>query len=123
MRASSVRSLLAQASPWTCRSCTQQIRQQGRTSQGRAQFSTKAKAPPRPRGARIIALAAVGTAGAGAFAVTDSARHGYEAVERTGRVVSALALCMNEYVKHALEEGICFTDGRDVQLSSHLGQH
>ena len=37
-----------------------------------------------------------GTLGAAAFAFSDDVKHGYAAAARTGRVVSTLAVCMNE---------------------------
>ena len=36
--------------------------------------------------------------GAGAYAVSDDARHIYNAVQRAGRVGSTLFVCINEYV-------------------------
>lgn len=55
--------------------------------------------PKRNGRRRGILLAATGGAlGAGAFAFTDDVKHGYAAAERTGRVVSTLAVCMNEWV-------------------------
>ena len=52
----------------------------------------------RPKGKRILYASAGGTAalGLGALAFTDDFRHGYEAVERTGRVVATLFVCINE---------------------------
>ncbi|KAI9738444.1 MAG: hypothetical protein M1818_005341 [Claussenomyces sp. TS43310] len=35
--------------------------------------------------------------GAGVLAFADDLRHGYQAVERSGRVLSALAICINDY--------------------------
>lgn len=46
-------------------------------------------------------MASAGTAGlVGVTAVTyqDQVKHGYQAMERTGRVASTLFLCINEYV-------------------------
>lgn len=34
----------------------------------------------------------------GAIAFTDDIKHGYKAVERAGRVLGTLAVCINEYV-------------------------
>lgn len=44
----------------------------------------------------MLLAAGGGTLGAGAFAFSDDVKHGYAAVERTGRVMSTLAVCMNE---------------------------
>ena len=42
--------------------------------------------------------AAAGSTGLGALAFTDEFKHGYKALERTGRVMGTLAVCINEYV-------------------------
>ena len=54
--------------------------------------------PVKKNGRRRPLLAAVtaGTLTAGLFAFGDELHHGYEAATRTGRVVTALAVCMNE---------------------------
>ncbi|KAK6950768.1 hypothetical protein Daesc_007293 [Daldinia eschscholtzii] len=53
-----------------------------------------------PPKTRVTVLAAAGTAaaGAGVLAFTDDIKAGYDATERSGRVATALALCINEYV-------------------------
>ena len=55
--------------------------------------------PPRPKPRRRAAVL-LATAGGGAAAmllsVGDDVKHGYGAVERTGRVASTLVLCINE---------------------------
>jgi aarF domain-containing kinase len=48
------------------------------------------------RRGRVVVAAAGGALGVTAVAITDDVRHAYEAVERTGRVVSTLAVCINE---------------------------
>ena len=46
---------------------------------------------------RVIKYAVIGgVLGVGAVAYSDKVQHGYRAVERTGRVVGALAVCINE---------------------------
>lgn len=81
---------------WTCRKCLSQTKPICR-AQGRG-YGTKRSAynnSARPR--RRIILAAGGAAAAGTgIAFTDDIKHGYGAVERTGRVVSTLAVCINE---------------------------
>lgn len=42
------------------------------------------------------AAAAVGTLGAGGLVFGGDVKHAYAAVERSGRVVSTLAVCINE---------------------------
>lgn len=48
----------------------------------------------------MLLLASAGAAGVAstALAFTDDIRNSYESVERTGRVVATLAICINEYV-------------------------
>lgn len=47
----------------------------------------------------MLLVASTGAAGVAstALAFTDEIRSSYEAVERTGRVVAALVICINEY--------------------------
>lgn len=56
---------------------------------------TQARTPPRRN--RVLLAAATGTLGIGALAFTDDIKHSYKAAERTGRVVSTLAVCINDY--------------------------
>ncbi|ATZ48914.1 Bcmcp2 [Botrytis cinerea B05.10] len=49
------------------------------------------------RGNKVIMASAVGGVAATGLAFTDDIRHAYEAVERTGRVVSTLFVCINDY--------------------------
>ena len=44
----------------------------------------------------LLAAAATGGLGATALAFGDDVRHAYEATERTGRVITTLAICINE---------------------------
>jgi aarF domain-containing kinase len=62
---------------------------------GRGSETNKDGNSSRKRTAIKIA-AAGGTLGAAAFAFSDDFKHGYAAAARTGRVVSALAVCINE---------------------------
>lgn len=48
--------------------------------------------------------AAGGSAGASLLFFGDDIRHGWLAAERTGRVVSTLAVCINEYDFHYLKQ-------------------
>jgi hypothetical protein len=51
----------------------------------------------RPR--KTVRLAAAsGTLGASLLFFTDEIKYGYDAAERTGRVMTTLAVCINEYV-------------------------
>jgi aarF domain-containing kinase len=90
---------------WTCRQCLLQLRgskigNQARRYAGRSNAygngRWKSANPKRRR--RVLIAAAGGTLGATAVALTDDVKHAYEAVERTGRVVSTLAVCINESV-------------------------
>src|SRR3954462_10129309 len=81
---------------WTCRRCILQA------EGGARRFGTKSKSrsiPKEKRKGRILFAAAGGT-GVAALAVGfgDDVKHAYGSVERTGRVASTLAVCINEYV-------------------------
>jgi aarF domain-containing kinase len=95
--------------PWACPQCVRQrpprsIPQQ----QQRARYSTQSPSKfsgsgsggnnsrARPQKAVKYAAAAVGTVGAGALVFSNDIKHAYAAVERSGRVVSTLAVCINE---------------------------
>ncbi|RDW60879.1 ABC1 family protein [Coleophoma cylindrospora] len=87
-----------QVSPWVCRKCTQQTGGQRGALKQSLKHSTKApgnNAPTRNR--RIVFAAAGGSLAVGALAFTDDIKHSYKAAERTGRVVSTLAVCINDY--------------------------
>jgi aarF domain-containing kinase len=88
---------------WTCRQCLLQSRgrQGGNQARGYARHSNiygngiwKSAKPK--RSGRVLVAAAGGALGVTAVAFTDDVKHAYEAVERTGRVVSTLAVCINE---------------------------
>lgn len=64
----------------------------------------------RPVKAVYLAAAGAAGAGAGALAFSDNIKHGYEAAERSGRVVSCLAVNMNECV--------LLPNYADIQLTS-----
>lgn len=85
--------------PWTCRRCTLQ----GKGHKPFRGYSTGGnytyEGATRPKRKGRVLMAAAGTAGlVGVTAVTyqDQVKHGYQAMERTGRVASTLALCINE---------------------------
>ncbi|RDL38064.1 Protein kinase-like (PK-like) [Venustampulla echinocandica] len=88
------------STPWTCSRCSLQIRGGVKQSRG---YSTKtgytypdSARPKRKR--RVIAITAtVGVLGATALAFGDEVKHAYKAAERTGRVASTLAVCINDY--------------------------
>ncbi|PGH16416.1 Atypical/ABC1/ABC1-B protein kinase [Helicocarpus griseus UAMH5409] len=109
--------LRAHSSPlpqWTCRQCLSRRQTNPRfPSLAREQRATYATAEfqsvnngsgntnggkRRPRKALQYA-AAGGTVGAVLFAFGDDVKHVYAAAERTGRVMSALAVCINDYRK------------------------
>lgn len=64
------------------------------TTPSRPSIDSKAS-PPRSR--RYISAAGAILAGAGVAAVSDDAKHAYEATKRAGRVGGALILCINDY--------------------------
>ncbi|KAF2275141.1 ABC1 family protein [Westerdykella ornata] len=88
--------------PWTCRAC---LRRQA-IPQHRSGFATntipegatKSTAVPRSKHRRRIVIAA-GAGGIAAAAVifNDEARHAFTAVQRSGRVLSTLFICINDY--------------------------
>ncbi|GAD95587.1 ubiquinone biosynthesis protein, putative [Paecilomyces variotii No. 5] len=90
------------SAPWTCGRCLQQ-----RTTTFSRSYSTRlsegihnAGNGSGSKGSRktVIKFAAAGGAlGTGALAFSDDIKHGYAAAERSGRVVSALAICINDY--------------------------
>ena len=97
MRALNPFTLFPHITPGTCRRC---LGKQYFTFPNVAGFSTKtAKGRGRRRKkAPVVLTAAAGTLGAGTLFFTDDLKHGYAAVERSARVLSTLAVCMNEFV-------------------------
>jgi aarF domain-containing kinase len=94
------------ATSWTCRRCLTQLQGTGaRTKQIRG-FAERKNAngngngngyskTPRRKG-RVVLAAAGGALGVTALAFTDDVKHAYGAIERSGRVASTLAVCINE---------------------------
>lgn len=78
-------------SPWTCRQCRGPGLAQRFYSNGRAYGNAR---PPR-RG-RVLAAGMAGGLGVTALAFGDDVKHAYQAVERSSRVISTLAVCINE---------------------------
>ncbi|KAI0479895.1 ABC1-domain-containing protein [Xylaria cf. heliscus] len=96
-------SRLASNTPWTCTSCRSQLLRHTRLQRPSSQrYSTgpsgSSRRGPRTR-ARVAVLTATatGATGAGVLAFTDDIKYGYDVTERTGRVASTLALCINDY--------------------------
>jgi aarF domain-containing kinase len=88
---------------WTCRQCLLQSRGsrigdqlRGYARRSNAYGNGSAKSAKSKRRGGVIVATAGGALGVTAVAFTDDVRHAYEAVERTGRVVSTLAVCINE---------------------------
>lgn len=88
---------------WTCRQCLLQSRGSriGEQVRGYARRNNtygngRFKSAKSKRRGRILVAASGGALGVTAVAFTDDVRHAYEAVERTGRVVSTLTVCINE---------------------------
>ncbi|KAF7946718.1 hypothetical protein EAE96_009704 [Botrytis aclada] len=97
----------ARARPWTCGRCGQRgtrkswvqkatysTGKRGGNGYGRAYGNGYQQ---NGRGNKVIMASAVGGVAATGLAFTDDIRHAYEAVERTGRVVSTLFVCINDY--------------------------
>ena len=95
MRAFRYTTLAAQSTPWTCRSC---IQKQAIPAVKKAEYSSKARRPFKKfaRRRNIVLAASTGTLGAGAAFFTDDVKHGFVAMERSGRVLTTLAICVNE---------------------------
>jgi aarF domain-containing kinase len=92
-------------SGWTCRLCAVQAR--GSVKQIRG-YGTRGNANGngsywnsqqyvKKRKRRVMLAAAGGALGVTTVAFTDDVRHAYGAVERTGRVVRTLTVCINDY--------------------------
>ncbi|KAI0206887.1 ABC1-domain-containing protein [Astrocystis sublimbata] len=90
--------------PWTCTSCRAQLLRHSKFQRPSSQrYSTgphgSSRRNPRTR-AKVTVLAAsaaTGATGAGLLAFTDDIKYGYDVTERTGRVATTLALCINDY--------------------------
>ncbi|KAF8862400.1 ABC1 family protein-like protein [Acephala macrosclerotiorum] len=84
---------------WTCSRCLLQS-QTARTSRQVRGFASRnysyGQARPKRKGRVLMAAAGAGI-GASTLAFTDDIRHSYETAERTGRVVSTLAVSINDY--------------------------
>ena len=101
MRAAQTDKLFTHVFPWICRSC---LRRKGVSIPGTAKFTTKAIKGygKKKRRTPIVLASTAGTLGAGTLFFADDLKHGYAAAKRTGRVVSTLAVCMNEFVNLVL---------------------
>jgi aarF domain-containing kinase len=94
MKAFSLGSAFKQANPWICRQC---LHQSQRTTRSLREYSTRGNRIPVPKKkGRIFLAATTGALGVTALAFTDDVKHSYRAVERTGRVVGTLFVCINE---------------------------
>ncbi|KAJ9607720.1 hypothetical protein H2200_007798 [Cladophialophora chaetospira] len=82
---------------WTCARC--KTRPQKPFDKPRIRFHSYQRTVRivRPRQAVYWAAAGGGAAGAGVLAFGDDIKHGWRAAERTGRVVSTLVVCINDY--------------------------
>ncbi|KAH8160499.1 hypothetical protein CIB48_g7750 [Xylaria polymorpha] len=92
---------LASNTPWTCANCRTQLLRHTkfqRPSSQRYSSGPSGSSRRSPRRARISVLTATatGATGAGVLAFTDDIKYGYDVSERTGRVATTLALCINE---------------------------
>jgi aarF domain-containing kinase len=86
-----------QFNPWTCRRCLQHARGGSTVLRQAKQYSTTATEIPKSKTRGRVILAATGaTLGVGAITFTDDLKHAYQSAERSGRVLSTLAVCINE---------------------------
>ena len=90
--------LRSQAAPWTCRQCLQHRRGASFEAAENTIRVNRRRYSHTGKRSAILLAATGGAVGAGALAFTDDVRHRYVAVQRSGRVLSTLALCINESV-------------------------
>lgn len=91
------RALFGGPKPWTCSRCSTKT---GADTAKRAFGSVrevKITRNRKPVKKVYLAAASAAGAGAGALAFSDNIKHGYEAAERSGRVLGCLAVNINEY--------------------------
>jgi aarF domain-containing kinase len=82
---------------WTCRNCLHYARAGSRVIRQAKQYSTSTIEIPKSKTRGRVILATTGAAlGVGAIAFTDDLKHAYHSAERSGRVLSTLAVCINE---------------------------
>lgn len=84
---------------WRCTQCTSKTRPDTFKRAFGTAREVKITRKKRPVKAVYLAAASAAGAGAGALAFSDNIKHGYEAAERSGRVISCLAVNVNEYVR------------------------
>ncbi|TVY89717.1 ABC1 family protein-like protein [Lachnellula willkommii] len=94
---------------WTCRQCRdlglrrappkqpKQHTQQRTYSSGSSSNYGYQRPPTRRKRQVLLAVAATGTVGATALAFSDDVRHAVQGIERTGRVITTLGVCVNDY--------------------------
>ncbi|MCJ1388222.1 hypothetical protein MMC18_001067 [Xylographa bjoerkii] len=94
--------LFSQSGLWTCRAC---LHKQKSSLAKRANYASEARRFAGNAGKRktTALVAASGTAGGAVAFFTDDVKYGYGAVERSGRVLTALGISVNDY-RLALKE-------------------
>ncbi|TRX93462.1 hypothetical protein FHL15_005737 [Xylaria flabelliformis] len=96
-------SRLASNTPWTCTSCRTQLLRHTKLQRPSSQRYSTGPSGSSRRGQRtraravVLTATATGATGAGVLAFTDDIKYGYDVTERTGRVATTLALCINDY--------------------------
>ncbi|KAI2624062.1 ABC1 family-domain-containing protein [Xylaria nigripes] len=97
-------SRLASRIPWTCTDCRMQLLRHTKFRQAFSRrYNSTASSGSSKRGPRsksratVLTATATGATAAGVLAFTDDIKYGYDVTERTGRVATALALCINDY--------------------------
>lgn len=89
-------------STWTCRNCLSQAGRKragswrGYATKNQKGHTYESGTRAKRKNGRILLAAGTGALGATAAVFTDDAKHLYGAVERSGRVASTLAVCINE---------------------------
>lgn len=98
MKGFNVAAALGRSSPWTCRQCMHHARVGSKVLRQARHYSSRTIEMPRPKRVGWVFLAATGTAlGVGAIVFTDEVKHAYLGVQRSGRVMGTLAVCINDY--------------------------
>lgn len=88
---------LGRSNPWTCNRCLQHARGTSRILRQTKHYSTRTNEIPKSKTRGKIVLAATVTAlGVGGIVFTDELKHAYQGAQRSGRVIGALAVCINE---------------------------
>jgi aarF domain-containing kinase len=91
------RALFGGPVPWTCSQCSSKTRPKTAKCAFGSVREVNITRNRKPVKRVYLAVASAAGAGVGALAFSDNIKHGYEAAERSGRVLGCLAVNINEY--------------------------